>query len=354
MEDLVQDSSNGSRRSLEHADARRVSPAQRSTDLSIIVVNWNSAEFVRRCVDSIREHTTGLTYEILVVDNASFDGCDLVLKKHAPEVTYIQCDENLGFAKANNRAFQASCGTSILFLNPDTEIVGPAISLLHRALQQLSTAGAVGARLLNGDGSLQTSCIQSFPTILNQALNSEYLRRKWPGSVLWGTQPFLHDHGRAEEVEGISGACLMIKRDIFNRIGGFSEDYFMYAEDMDLCYKVQKAGYKNYYVPDAEVIHLGGSSSKQVPNNFSAVMMQESIWRFLRKTRGDLYGVAYRLSILLSAVCRLVLLTSSLLVQRLQHRGHLSDASFRKWWAILSWSLSRGDSIGRGRVSSVS
>jgi N-acetylglucosaminyl-diphospho-decaprenol L-rhamnosyltransferase len=313
--------------------------------LSIIIVNWNSAEFVRRCISSIRQNTTGLTYEILVVDNASFDGCDEVLETHAPEATYIQSVKNLGFAKANNLAFKASRGITLLFLNPDTEIVGPAINLMLEELQQLSDAGILGARLSNGDGSLQTSCIQAFPTILNQVLDSEFLRKKWPESSLWGTQPFLRDHGRPEEVEAVSGACLMIRRDVFERVGEFSEDYFMYTEDIDLCYKVRKAGYKNYYVPMANVVHFGGSSSKKAASNFSIVMTRDSIWRFLRNTRGSLYGIGYRLSMFFSAILRLFLLSISLLIQRLGRGNLLADASLRKWWAILRWSLKREDSI---------
>jgi GT2 family glycosyltransferase len=330
----------------EHSNDGGEALARSVPDLSIIVVNWNSAEFVRRCVSSIRENTTGLTYEILVVDNASFDGCDVILKKHAPDVTYVQCAINLGFARANNHAFRASRGSSLLFLNPDTEMVGPAIGVLHHALHQMPAAGAVGARLLNSDRSLQTSCIQSFPTILNQVLDSEYFRRKWPDSVLWGMQPFLNDDREIAEVEAMSGACLMIRRDVFERVGGFSEDYFMYAEDMDLCYKVRKAGYKNYYVPEAELIHFGGGSSKHAASNFSVVMMRESIWRFLRNTRGDLYGIGYRLAMLSSAVCRLVLLGSISLIERFRYRQSSND-SLRKWWAILRWSLSGENSIKR-------
>jgi GT2 family glycosyltransferase len=109
-------------------------------------------------------------------------------------------------------------------------------------------------------------------------------------------------------VEGISGACLLIRREVFEHVGGFSEDYFMYGEDMDLCLKVRRAGWKNYYVPEAELVHYGGGSSKQSASNFSAVMMRESIWRFLRKHRGGLYGQAYRCAMLLAASCRLGLL----------------------------------------------
>jgi N-acetylglucosaminyl-diphospho-decaprenol L-rhamnosyltransferase len=309
-------------------------------EISIIIVNWRSADFVLRCVRSIRDNLTDFTYEVIVVDNASFDGCDGLLRKNGLAVSYLQSDENLGFAKANNRAFRACRGSSLLFLNPDTETVGPAISLLHRELWRLPTTATVGARLLNADGSLQTSCIQAFPNILNQALDSEYLRRIWPASRLWGTRAFLHNNGRPEAVEAISGACLMIKRGIFEQVGGFNEDYFMYGEDMDLCHRVRAAGFKNLYVPQATVIHFGGSSSKQAPSNFATVMIRESISRFIRTTRGDLYGTGYRFAMLLSAVCRLGILSLSLLARWLDRSQPSQNGSFRKWWAILRWSLS--------------
>src|SRR5271170_2135321 len=245
-------------------------------ELSVIIVNWNSAEFVCGCIRSIRQHTTGLICEIIVIDNASYDGCDKVLQVDDLGVTYLQSDRNLGFAKANNLAFEASRGTSLLFLNPDTEVVGPAILTLYRALHQLPAAGVVGSKLLNHDGSLQKSCIQSFPTILNQVLDSEYLVRKWPRSKLWGMAPLYRPTDHPEVVEMISGACLMLKREVFQKVGRFSEDYFMYTEDADLCYKVCRAGWKNYYVPEASVVHFGGGSSKQAVSNFSAIIMRES------------------------------------------------------------------------------
>ncbi len=309
-------------------------------DLSVIIVNWNSAEFVRGCVRSIRQLTTGLACEIIVVDNASYDGCDKILQADNLEVTYLQSDRNLGFAKANNLAFEASRGASLLFLNPDTEMVGLAILTLHRALHQLPEAGAVGAKLLTRDGSLQKSCIQSFPTILNQVLDSEYLVRKWPRSKLWGMAPLYRPTSHPEAVEMISGACMMLKREVFQKVGRFSEDYFMYTEDADLCYKVSRAGWKNYYVPEATVVHFGGGSSQQMLNNFSALMMRESIWRFLRKTRGNLYGAGYRWSMLLAACCRLGLLGFLAPFQRLRRQPPSTD-SFRKWSAILRWSVCR-------------
>ena len=321
-------------------NSSQVPPPESATpELSIIIVNWRSADFVLRCVRSIGDNLTGLAYEVIVVDNASFDGCDAVLRRNGLAVTYLQCDQNLGFARANNHGCRAARGSNVLFLNPDTEVVGPAISLLHAELIRLPTTGAVGARLLNADGSLQTSCIQAFPNILNQALDSEYFRQKWPASGLWGTRAFLHDGGEPEEVEAISGACLMMKRDVFERVGGFSEDYFMYGEDMDLCYRVKLAGCKNVYVPQATVVHFGGGSSKQTPSDFSIVMMRESIWRFIRTTRGKLCGTAYRLVMLVSAVCRLGMLSVVFLTKRAKGSGLVAESSMRKWWTILRWSF---------------
>src|SRR5262249_55515178 len=145
----------------------------------------------------------------------------------------------------------------------------------------------------------------SIPTILNQMLDSEFLRARFPTSRLWGMSALFTDQGQSEEVEGISGACLMTKRGVFEEVGSFSTDYFMYAEDMDLCYKIRQAGYNNYYIPEATVIHFGGGSSKKTSSHFSIVLMRESTWKFLKKTRGKLYAMGYRFSMFISALFRL-------------------------------------------------
>src|SRR6185437_5827826 len=155
-------------------------------NLSIIIINWRSQAFVRDCLTSICANIGSLTHEILVVDNASFDGCEEMVRSEFPHVHFIQSQDNLGFAAANNLAFAQSTGRNILFLNPDTEIRGAAIQELVSALECLPDAGLVGARLLNSDGSLQTTCITAIPIILNQTLNSRYLRRTFPRWKIWG------------------------------------------------------------------------------------------------------------------------------------------------------------------------
>ena len=308
-------------------------------DLSIIIVNWNSAEYVRRCVRSIREHTHGLDYEILVIDNASFDSCDALLKNEDSRVIFIQSEENLGFARANNRAAEAATGSSLLFLNPDTEVSDNSILGLHRVLRETPQAGIIGAKLLNGDGTVQTSCVQSFPTVINQALDCDWLRKMAPKSTLWGMEPLQRPGTGPWVVEVISGACMMITRDLFERVAHFSEDYFMYTEDIDLCYKVAKAGYRNYYVPDATVVHFGGGSSGKAASHFSSVMMRESIWRFLRKTRGGLQAGLFRASMFCSAVLRLAWIALFRPVEFLRRRRFAWSSSFGRWQAILQWSV---------------
>ena len=308
-------------------------------DLSIVIVNWNSKDYLQKCIASIMDSKTEIRFEIVVIDGGSFDGSGEMLKQCYPQVKFIQSDKNLGFAKANNVAFKASSGSHILFLNPDTEVVIPAIDILFDQMQKLSRAGAIGCKLLNADGSVQTSCIQSFPTILNQLLDSEFLRALFPNSRLWGMASLFSPATGPAEVEVLSGACIMMRRSLFEQIGQFSEDYFMYAEDMDLCYKVRQAGYENYYIPTATVLHFGGGSTQQRPSDFAVVMMRASVCRFLRKTRGEMYGSGYRCSMLISAIGRIVCLL--VLLPHYLVRGRLASwkSSASKWWAISAWSI---------------
>ena len=309
-------------------------------DLSIIIVNWNSAGYLRKCIASILAETQELQYEVVVIDAGSYDGCDQMIREHYPQVRFIQNPSNPGFARANNKAFKASTGNCLLFLNPDTELVGPAVNVLYGRWQALPRAGIVGCRLLNTDRTLQTSCVQSFPTIANQVLDSEFLRRHFPLSQLWGTAALFAEGAEAYKVDVISGACMLVSRSLFESVGCFTEDYFMYSEDVDLCYKSARHGYQNYYIPSATIVHHGGSSSvKSGINFFSPVMMRESRWRFFTKTRGRFYALGYRLGMALSALGRFLLLGLGAIL-KVAGQGRTSiRPSFNKWWAILRWSL---------------
>ena len=308
-------------------------------DLSIVIVNWKSKDYLRKCLATIVTETRGIEYEIVIIDSASFDGSEQMVRDEYPQAKFIQSQENLGFARANNLAFQASCGKFLLFLNPDTEVVGPAINTLHSALNAMPQAGAVGAKLLNSDGTLQTSCVQAFPTLLNQLLNAEPLRKWLSRSKLWGMAALFEPQTEPQVVEAISGACIMLPRELLIRVGVFSEDYFMYAEDIDLSYKVSRAGCKCYYVPTACVIHHGGGSSGKAGSSFANIMMCESVWRFFNKTRGRLYGLAYRGTMLIAGLARLGLLLVLFPVAQARSQRDSWQNAFRKWRAVLSWSF---------------
>jgi N-acetylglucosaminyl-diphospho-decaprenol L-rhamnosyltransferase len=319
----------------------------RRIDLSIIIVNWNSREYLKQCLTTILTQVTDIEFEIVVIDSGSFDGCGAMLADHFPSVRFLQSAANLGFAEANNRAFLESRGDCVLFLNPDTEVVGSAIQTIYATLTTMPRCGIVGARLLNSDGSLQFSCIQAMPTILNRVFDSEFLRTRWPRSSLWGTTALYETTPEPREVEAISGACMMLKRSTFEEVGRYSEDYFMYAEDVDLSYKVRSAGFRNYYVPSATVIHHGGSSSRQAANSFAAVMTREATWRFLRKTRGTAYGLGYRMAMFASAIGRLIVLALSMPFRMSAGAEDVWKDSFRKWVAVLQWTMDRDDVVRR-------
>ena len=309
-------------------------------DLSIIIVNWNSAEYVRKCLLSICSDSIDIDYEIIVVDNASYDQCRSIIKSEFPDVCFVQSKENIGFARANNLGYEHSNGDVLLFLNPDTEVCNQAIYKMYNALKSTKDAGGIGCKLLNSNKSLQTSCVQPFPTLLNQILDVEFLKLAAPSLKLWGMNPLYQSDLSLSTVQVVSGACLMIKRSVFQAIDKFSIDYFMYTEDIDICFKIHQAGYKIYYLNDAKVVHHGGGSSQNKGNHhFSDVLMSESIWTFIRKYRGNLTAFAYRFLVFFNASARIFLLNSLFYVPRICGSARYPKHIASKWMNILRWSL---------------
>lgn len=315
----------------------KASPAA-PADLSIIIINWKTRALVHQCVKSILAHPAALSREIIVIDNASYDGTADDLRENFPEVRFLQSDENLGFAGANQSAYQHASGRFLFFLNPDTEVRGTAVEDLFWHLDHLPKAGAIGCRLLNGDGTLQTSCIQALPTILNQCLDFAFLQSSFP-SRLWGNQPLLNHSASPSAVEMVSGAALMIRRDVFEAVGGFSLAYFMYGEDADLCHKVQAAGWTIYYLPTAEIVHYGGQSSKAVESSATLILKQESLQIYFRKTRGKAYAAMFRVSRIFTSVFRLMAVSLLSAIPAGKKKRASCRNAFRKWLTILRWSL---------------
>ena len=303
--------------------------------VSILIVNWNSKEYVRRCLETILATCRDLTPQIVVVDGGSFDGCGEMLSREFPQVEFVQIRENVGFGRSNNAGFERVSGEALLLLNPDCELKPGSVQALLAQLVSQPGVGLVGPRILNTDGSLQTSCVRSFPTPLNQALDSDWLRRRFPASPLWGNDLAFRST-LPVAVEALSGACMLLRSEIFRKVGGFSPEFFMYGEDYDLCLKVHHLGLRNYYVPGAEVIHHGSQSSGQQFKKFSVVLMRESDHAVIRKWQGAVAAGCYRGLMGCSAVVRFMLLLPAILFSSAERRRTLVN-SFMKWWAILRW-----------------
>jgi GT2 family glycosyltransferase len=309
-------------------------------ELSIIFVNWNAIDYLQECIASVYEYTSALSFEIIVVDNASPAGGLDRLRQRFPNITIIENEGNLGFAGANNVGFGHSCGKYLLFLNPDTKLIGPAINIMVREMESLPDAGIVGCKILNEDHSVQLAAIQKFPTILNQLLDVEYLQLRWPHCSLWNLAPLFSDDIKVARVEVISGACMLVRREVFEKVQMFSEDYFMYAEDIDLNYKVNRAGFSNYYIGEAAVVHYGGrSSSRQEVSHWATLMKYRAMRRLFGKTRGEYYGRTYRALIGFAAICRLALLAIAFLFANVFWDRESIRIATDKWRVILKWAF---------------
>jgi GT2 family glycosyltransferase len=271
-------------------------------DLSIIYVNWNSVNYLRECIASVYEHTRGINFEIIVVDNASPEGGVEAVKEQFPDIVLIKSSENLGFAGANNVGFRQSKGKCVLFLNPDMKVLNPAINIMFERLQSLPHAGIVGCRMHHGDLRVMTNSIMKFPGILNQVFQFEAVRLRWPSFPLWNIGPLFSDSTEPAKVEVITGACMMMRREVFAKVGMFNEEYFMYAEDFDLCWKITKAGFSNYYIPGGDIIHYGGASS---PREWQTIMKMRADLRLVANFRGRFYAFLFRSALALNAGIRL-------------------------------------------------
>ena len=215
-----------------------------------------------------------------------------------------------------------------------------ALHALYAALEAIPDAGTVGALLKNSDSSVQTSCVLPFPTILNQAFDFEWLRRRFPRAKIFGAAAAFSDLQKPQCVDAVSGACIMMSRALFLEIGMFSTDYFMYAEDIDLCHKVKLSDRKVYLVTTAEITHFGGGSSTGSKHSRqSAVLLRDSNFKLLCKFRGRGYAHLYRASLAAAAVARLTALLVMLIPAAVTGRGATVIDALLRWGYLLGWAV---------------
>jgi N-acetylglucosaminyl-diphospho-decaprenol L-rhamnosyltransferase len=259
-------------------------------DLSVVIVSWNTRDLLARCLESIDRSPPGCGYEVWVVDNASSDGSAQMVRERFRWVHLIENEQNVGFAAANNQAIRlsGSCPGSgrsseyIVLLNSDTEVRPGALEALVAFMQDHPAAGAAGARLLNSDGSLQLSC-HPMLTPGREVWRLLFLERLWPRAKYpmqrWDPQT-------PRRVEVIKGACLLLRRPALDQVGLLDEGYFMYTEEVDLCYRMALAGWELWWVPGAEVVHHEAGSTRQAAESMYVQLYRSKV-QFYRKFGGS-------------------------------------------------------------------
>ncbi len=251
-------------------------------DLSVIIVSWNVRELLANCLESVRRSATDA--EVIVVDSASSDGSAQMVRERFPWVELIAERENVGFTRGNNIALARARGRHLLLLNPDTVVHGDALERMVAYLDAHPQVGIVGPRVLNADGSTQ-STRRRFPTLATAFFESTWLQGYAPRRVL--ARYYVQDKPDSGtfEVDWVQGCALMARREVYEQIGGLDEGYVMYSEELDWCRRAKSVGWRVVYVGEARITHYGGQSSAQVPAR-KHIYFQQSKIRYFRKFHG--------------------------------------------------------------------
>lgn len=254
--------------------------------LSIVTICWNDLKVIPNCLQSIYAGTHATEFEVIVSDNGSTDGSVEFIRKNYPQVRVIENGANLGFAKGNNVGIRESKGEYVLILNPDTIIPKGALGKWVKFADKHSEAGAFGCRVFNPDGSYQESA-RPFPTIRGDWIAALYLRRLAYLSDFFIADTYTRWKGDTERlVDWQSGCCVMFRGELLKHIGGFDEQFFYHYEEVDLCWRVWKAGYSIIFTPEVTITHLGGQSVSRFPIKFE-LEKQRNRYRFFYKHYGE-------------------------------------------------------------------
>ena len=270
--------------------------------LSIVIVSWNTKDLLEACLRSVYAFPPDEPFEVWVVDNKSKDDTVAMVEDKFPQVELIASEDNLGFAGGNNLAIPLCRGEYVLLLNPDTEVKPGALNALVAFMDAHPEAGAAGSRLLNADGSLQPSC-HPRPTLSREFWRMFYLDTFVP----YGSYDMSGwDVTQPREVDVLMGASLLVRKTVLDTVGLLDDGYFMYSEEVDLCFRLQKAGWQLYWVPQSQVVHYWGQSAKQVMAEMFLQLYRGKL-RFFRKHYSWPTVFFYKLILGLASLLRLAL-----------------------------------------------
>lgn len=287
-------------------------------DLTVIIVNYNVRFYLEQCISSVADAMDGIDAEVFVVDNNSSDGSVEMVADKFPWVKLIANTDNVGFSKANNQALEQAKGRYSLLLNPDTLVAEDAFELVIDFMDRTPDAGGVGVRMVDGKGHFLPESKRGLPTPMVAFFKIAGLSRIFPKSGLFGKYHLGHlPEKEINEIEILSGACMFLRKTTLDKVGLLDDSFFMYGEDIDLSYRITLGGYKNYYFPEAELIHYKGESTKKSSFNYVYVFYN-AMTIFARKhftnSRSRLFTKLIDLAIYTSASAALLARTFQRLI----------------------------------------
>lgn len=276
-------------------------------DVSIIIVNYNVKEFLASCLQSVKKATANLSAEIFVVDNNSSDGSVPFLKEKFDDFIYIENEENVGFGKANNQAIKQANGKYTLLLNPDTLLQEDTLEILISYMDQHKQCGACGCKILNPDGTFAPESRRSIPTLSAAVYKAIGLTALFPRSKHFGAYyQGWKDENEGGEVPVLSGSFMFFRTECLKQASGFDERFFMYGEDIDLCYRVTEMGWEIHYVPETSIIHYKGESTKKNELAYNRVF-NEALYKFFEKHFTSRYSKLFKFLIFWAIQLRVII-----------------------------------------------
>ncbi len=233
-------------------------------DITVVIVSYNVRSFLDHCLQSVRRASAGLKVQVIVVDNASSDESARMVAQRYPDVTLIANQENVGFGRANNQAFNQAQGEFVLVLNPDSFVQEDTLVLLRQRLQELPQVGAIGPRIILPDGHFEPRSMRGFPTPWAAFSYLSGFSAIFPRSPKFSRYLLTYlDPEKENQVGALSGCCMLVRRSLLVKLHGFDPDYFMYGEDLDLCYRISRQGYQILYTPITRIVHFKGESTRR-------------------------------------------------------------------------------------------
>jgi GT2 family glycosyltransferase len=316
--------------------------------LSIIIVSWNVKDDVINCLKSIEENPPSEKFEVILVDNASSDGTVEAVKSGFPSVVVIANSENRGFAAANNQGIKESQGQYILLLNPDTLVHDGSLDKLINFMQENKDIGVCGPKLLNGDGTIQSS-VRYLPTFRAALYRNTIFRtfgifrKHYQRNVM---ADFMYE--KQMDVDHVKGAAMMTRRQVVEKVDGMDEQFFMCYEEFDFCLRVKQAGWRVVFIPDVVITHLGARSASQIPAKLRAMSLT-SMFRYFRKHRGTcktaIFALVFKPAVILRHIINLLAALPAYVIATLSMNSKRRQKATNKiknsiiWLGKYSWAL---------------